>query len=72
MERTEHNWHNGEVVEYDNGMMKGIGKVVGVAAAPCAVIGASMIIEDLSYNVPSNDYPFSHFTVFEVHLKRIP
>lgn len=71
MKITENTWVLNEIVEYDNGVMKGRGRILGVAVSPGPVIGASMIVEDMSHNIPTDEYPFTHFTVFECHLKKV-
>lgn len=63
-------WFDGEVVEYDNGQMKGRGKIVGAATTPMAAIGSLMIVEDLSGNIPNEEYPYTHFACNECHLKK--
>ena len=58
-----------EVVTYTLGQISGVGKVLGYATVELPVIGAMVIIEDLSKNVlPSEDYPFRVFTCPEIHV----
>lgn len=64
-------WKDGDTVRYDTGLMKGEGVVVGVATVPLATVGASIIVEDLSGNLPREDYPFRIFICFESQLERV-
>jgi len=64
-------WKDGDVVRYNTGPMKGEGIVVGIATVPLCTIGASVIVEDLSGNLPSEEYPFTHFICFESQLERV-
>lgn len=61
-------YKSGDEVEYDNGVISGKGKVVGYSGTPMPFIGASLIIEDMSGNIPNGTYPFSVFIVHEVHI----
>jgi hypothetical protein len=72
MEKTILNLQQGDKVEYDNGAMRGQGEVVGIATTPLAVIGASVIIRDLSKNIPNESYPFECFVCSECHLRKNP
>ena len=65
----------GSRVEYNNGVIKGYGIVVGYALTEQMVIGSTAIIEDCSGNIPNTQYPFTHFVCAEVHLSadlRVP
>ena len=64
-------WKDGDVVRYNTGPMKGEGIVVGVATVPLCTIGASVIVEDLSGNLPNDEYPFRIFVCFESQLERV-
>ena len=63
-------WTFGEIVRYDNGVMKGEGIVMGISTVPMATIGASVIIKDMSGNLPTNEYPYACFVCFENQLTR--
>lgn len=52
-----------EIVEYDLDMVKGTGKIVGIATSELPVIGYTYIVEDLSGNFPSKLYPYTHLAV---------
>jgi hypothetical protein len=47
------------------------GKVVGVASTGAPVIGPAYIIEP-DESISSEQYPYSHFTAFELHLAPLP
>lgn len=67
---TESEYTQDQKVEFDNGVIKGIGKIVGIATTPQAVIGRSYIIEP-DVPIKNETYPYSHFVCFEVHLKPV-
>ena len=65
MEKT---FTQNQKVSYDNGVIKGTGKIVGIATNPQTIIGRSYIIEpDIS--ISNETYPYTHFVCFEIHLK---
>lgn len=64
----EYTYTQDQKVIFDNGVIKGTGKVVGVANSAQAVIGHSYIIEPDS-PIKNQTYPFTHFVCFEVHMK---
>ena len=67
-------YQQGDIVEYNFGLLmvlKGKGRVVGKAITPQAFIGENLIIEDLSGNLPNEQYPFTHFAAPECCLTRI-
>ena len=68
---TNGDWKAGDLVLYDNGVIKGEGFVMGVATLPMATIGASIIVEDLSGNLPIPVYPFKFFVCFENQLTKV-
>lgn len=57
-------------VSFDIQVLKGTGKVVGVASSEQAIIGKSYIIEP-DEPIFSDVYPYSHIVVFAIHLKLI-
>ena len=64
----------GDIVEYDYYMFKGKGKVVGTFPnlKPDVYTGKhfeSFVIEDLSANIPTKGYEYTHFVCPEKHLK---
>lgn len=61
-------YKNGDVVNYNNGVLSGKAIVHGYATTEFPVIGAMVIIEDITGNLPSKDYPYVTFTCAEVHL----
>lgn len=64
------NYGQDEKVSYDNGVVKGTGKVVGIATNGQAVIGKSYIIQP-DVPITNETYPYTHFTIFEIHLKSL-
>lgn len=60
-----------DIVDYDNGVAKGRGKVKGIAQNAYPVIGRTFILEDVSGNFPNETYPFTHFACFECQMKPI-
>ena len=65
-------YKNGDVINYDNGVMHGIGRIRGIAQTGEACIGRTFIVEDLSGNIPNETYPFSYFAMFECHITTKP
>ncbi len=56
----------GERVCYQiDGTRKGVAKVVGVATIGVAILGRTYILEDLTGNFPSANYPYPYFACFE-------
>ncbi len=55
-------------ISFDNGVIKGTGKIVGVALNEQPLIGATYIIEP-DQSVESSSYPYTHFVCVELHLK---
>jgi hypothetical protein len=62
-----------EIVNYNNGVVWGTGKIVGQSSTELPVIGISYIIENLKSNIPipNEGYSYTHFVVFECHIKSI-
>lgn len=58
-------------VAFDNGYMKGTGRVIGVATVGAPIIGQSYIIEVEESNIPipNEAYPFKAICIFEVHMR---
>lgn len=50
---------------------EGKAEVVGIATIGAAVIERSIMLKDLSGNIPNETYPFQYFCCFEVHLKKV-
>jgi hypothetical protein len=48
--------------------MKGKGKIKGIASDLFPLIGKLYIVEDLSGNIPNNQFPYTHMSVFETFL----
>ena len=67
------NYEQGEIISYNNGVVWGTGKIVGQANTGLPVIGVSYIVENLKSNIPipNEGYPYTHFIVFEIHIKKI-
>jgi len=55
-------------VAFNNGVVKGTGKVVGVALNDQPLIGATFIIEP-DEPITNSAYPYTHFVCAELHLK---
>lgn len=50
--------------------LKGTGKIVGIAITGVPILGKSYIVEpDIS--ISNDEYPYSHFVVFESFIKTI-
>ena len=62
-------WKENDIVKYDIGLLKGKGKIKGVANSGVTLLGKSYILEDLSGNIPNDTYPYTHFVCFEIHLQ---
>jgi len=60
---------NNTLVEYDNGILKGDGVVIGLATTEMPIIGIGYIVQDVSGNVPNEVYQYSSFVVHTIHLK---
>ena len=60
----------GTKIKFDNGVIKGTGKVVGLATSEQPVIGYSYIIEP-DDSISNEVYPYSHFVCFGIHLEKI-
>lgn len=63
-------WKAGDRVYYDNGVIHGEGLVRGVANG-WTTTGASIIVEDLTGNLPIPVYPFKFFVCFENQLTKV-
>ena len=59
-----------EIVYYDNGHMKGVGMVVGVATVELPAIGITYILKDMSKNIPNSKYNFEYFVCSATHLSK--
>ena len=64
-------FRDGQKVEYNNGVMRGIGVIIGCSSVSLPVNGAIYIVKDSSQNIPSKEYPFECFTCAEVHLQSL-
>jgi hypothetical protein len=60
----------GDKVTYQVGDMRGNGVIKGAATIPVAVMGRMFIVEDVSGNLPTKVYPFTHLAVPEIHLRK--
>lgn len=56
------------VVNYDNGVLKGKGIVVGTSSTGLPVLGVGYIIKDISGNIPNSTFQYDTFVVHAVHL----
>jgi hypothetical protein len=57
-------------VSYDYGIIKGTGKVVGIASNGVPLVGKTYIIEpDVAFN--NEVYPYTHFVCPELYLTTI-
>jgi hypothetical protein len=59
----------GDRVAYDNGVMAGNGRILGVAMKFMQTGASHWIVEDLSSNIPNETYAYNTFVVAECHLK---
>lgn len=64
----ENSYKEDQVVKYSVGLLKGKGKIKGIATVDMPYIGKQYIVEDLSGNIPNQQYPYTHMVVFEIHL----
>ena len=75
--QSKPDFKNGQIVQYalnanaadEKMIVKGKGKIVGIATVDLPVIGMTYIVEDLSGNFPSEVYPYSAFACFEMWIK---
>ena len=65
------NLKQNQIVKYDNGIMSGVGKIVGVSNTGQPIIGKTYIIHDKSGNIPNEEYDFECFVCTECHIKPI-
>jgi hypothetical protein len=73
--RTEENWYlptlsQNDKVEFDNGVIKGTGKICGIASESVAVIGKGYIVQP-DEPIKNETYEYSHVVIHEVHLNPI-
>lgn len=59
---NEYKYKNGDLIEFENGVIKGKGNIKGVAVIPAPVIGTGYIVE---YTELSIEFPYSCIVVFE-------
>ena len=62
-------YKDGDVVYYDNGVIRGLGRVVGIALSELPFCGAHYILEDLSGNIPNETYRYGYFICMEIQMK---
>jgi hypothetical protein len=62
-------YQEGQIVKFNNGFVKGIGKIRGIATIAQPVIGINYIVERYGTNLQDKDYPYSCITVFECHIQ---
>jgi hypothetical protein len=57
-------------VEFDNGAIKGTGKIVGVATNSMPIIGCVYLVDVYTSDVviPNHTYPFGVIPMAEVHI----
>lgn len=68
----EYNYKYHELIKYEiNGVIKGRGRIVGCALNALPIIGKTYMIEDLSNNLPTSDYPFNTFLCPESGLEKV-
>lgn len=57
-----------QLVKYNYNGLSGLALVKGVATVEMPSIGKTYILEDISGNFPTKDYPFKSFACFEVWI----
>lgn len=62
-----------QIVNFDNGIIKGMGMIVGVATTPFAVIGSIYVIQVGSSepSLPTEEYPFSAIPMSECYISKL-
>ena len=60
-----------DIVDFNNGVIKGYGKIKGIATVELPVMGRTFIVEILECDpkVPNETYPFDTTVVAECHIK---
>ncbi len=64
----KYKFYENQIVAYNNGVVQGVGAVVGVATTSMPIIGNMYIVKDMSKLFPNATYPFSCFPIAECHL----
>ena len=57
-------------VTFDNGVVKGTGKIVGVATNSLPVIGRTYIVEP-DQPIKNETYNYSHIAMQEIYIKKV-
>lgn len=68
--KHEYKFQDGEIVEFNQFPISGVGRIKGVANEGVAVLGATYIVEVISSTVtlPNSDYPYKTIAVFESNI----
>lgn len=62
----------GQIVEFDNGRVKGIGRIRGIATIEMPVVGHTWIVEVIRCDSDALDaYEYSCIPMLECHIKPI-
>jgi hypothetical protein len=67
----QYQFKDGQKVEYNNGLMRGVGVIVGCSTISFPVMGATYMVRDSSGNIPNERYPFQCFPCAEIHIKSL-
>lgn len=65
---NDYKFKDQQVINFDNGINKGIGRILGCASTEMAAVGRFYIVQDKSKTIRSKDYPFECFVCAECHL----
>jgi hypothetical protein len=73
--RTEENWYletltQEQKIEFDNGAVKGTGKICGIASEGVPVLGKAYIVQP-DEPIKNEVYDYTHIVIHEVYLNPI-
>lgn len=68
---NEHKIPFNTLVEYNNGVIQGQGRVVGMSTVEQPILGSGYIVKDVTGHLPNETYPYDTFVVFDIHLKSL-
>lgn len=62
---------NGQLVTFDNGVIKGKGIIKGLSNRDIPILGVGYIVEVTDGNIPNSTYQYESMIVFNYHLKKV-
>ncbi len=62
---------NGQLVTFDNGVIKGEGIIKGLSNRDIPILGVGYIVEVTDGNIPNSTYEYDSMIVFNYHLKKV-